>query len=467
MRLQIFLLLILFGILSNLISSAVVTGTYFNRALEQRLSDLNNYGIMVTNSVVTSGYFSGAGGAEADKINTLITMITDMYEGRIVIVDNSLRIVKDTYGLEQNKTIISEEAINGLRGKSNTLVNEKRQYVELIIPMTTSTTEKEVVGVIIMSFSIKDIYSLQDAMRQRVQIFMVILCVIILLLAVFISSKMTRPFKQITRSLDHLTEGYMEEVKFSGGFTEMKSISAAFNKMVARLKTLEDSRQQFVSNVSHELKTPITSMKVLADSLLLQEDIPAETYREFMVDITKEIDRENKIINDLLSLVKLDRKAGSLNIAEVNINELVEQILKRLKPIAGERNIELVYESFRQVTAEIDEVKLSLAISNLIENAVKYNFDDGWVRVSLNADHKFFYIKVEDNGVGIPEDEQANIFERFYRVDKARSRDTGGTGLGLSITKNVILMHRGTLKVYSMPGEGTTFTMRVPLNFVA
>ena len=246
----------------------------------------------------------------------------------------------------------------------------------------------------------------------------------------------------------------------------MEDVVDSINHMTTKLETLESSRQEFVSNVSHELKTPITSIKVLADSLLQQEDAPAELYREFLTDITDEIERENKIITDLLSLVKLDKTSGELNIETININELLEQILRRIKPIAAERNIELVFESYRPVLAEVDEVKLSLAVNNLIENAVKYNFDDGWVRVSLNADHKFFYVKVSDSGVGIPEDEQENVFERFYRVDKARSRETGGTGLGLSITRNAILMHRGAIKVYSKEKEGTTFTVRIPLNHV-
>ena len=210
--------------------------------------------------------------------------------------------------------------------------------------------------------------------------------------------------------------------------------------MLARLKTLDESRQEFVSNVSHELKTPITSMKVLADSLLSQEEVPNELYKEFMVDIAAEIDRENKIITDLLSLMKLDKNAAGLNITSMDMNEMLELILKRLRPIAATRNIELVFESFRPVTAEIDEVKLTLAFSNLVENEIKYNYDDGWVKVSLNADHKYFYVKVIDSGVGIPEDVQDMVFERFYRVDKARSRETGGTGLGLSITKRIVLM---------------------------
>lgn len=236
--------------------------------------------------------------------------------------------------------------------------------------------------------------------------------------------------------------------------------------MLGRLKIVDDSRQEFVSNVSHELKTPLTSMKVLADSLLAQENVPVELYQEFMGDIAEEIERENKIINDLLSLVKMDKTTMNLTVQSENINELVERILKRLRPIAAQRNIELVFESFRPVTAEVDEVKLTLALSNLVENAIKYNKDDGWVHVSLNADHKYFYVKVADSGIGIPKEDTEHIFERFYRVDKSHSREIGGTGLGLAITRNAIVMHRGAVKVYSEEGEGTTFTVRVPLTYV-
>ena len=192
-----------------------------------------------------------------------------------------------------------------------------------------------------------------------------------------------------------------------------------------------------------------------------------ELYQEFMGDLSQEIERENKIINDLLSLVKLDKRGANLNIKSENINELVERILKRLRPLAATRNIELVFESFRTVSAEVDEVKLSLAVTNLVENAVKYNKEDGWVHVALNADHKYFYLKVADSGIGIPKEETEHIFERFYRVDKSHSREIGGTGLGLAIARNAVVMHRGAIKVYSEPGEGTTFTVRIPLTYIS
>ena len=162
----------------------------------------------------------------------------------------------------------------------------------------------------------------------------------------------------------------------------------------------------------------------------------------------------------------MDKTSANINIQSENINELLERILKRLRPIAKQHNIEVVFESFRPVMAEVDEVKMSLALSNLVENAIKYNKENGWVHVSLNADHKYFYVKVADSGIGIPKQDTENIFERFYRVDKSHSREIGGTGLGLSITRNAIIMHRGAIKVYSEEGEGTTFTVRVPLTYV-
>ena len=252
-------------------------------------------------------------------------------------------------------------------------------------------------------------------------------------------------------------------------YTETALICKRFNEVIGRMKITDESRQEFVSNVSHELKTPLTSMKVLADSINSMPDAPKELYQEFMEDITSEIERETKIINDLLSLVKMDKSAADLNVTSVNINELLEQILKRLQPIADKQQVELVLESFRPVTAEVDEVKLTLAITNLVENAIKYNRADGegWVHVSLNADHQYMYLKVEDSGIGIPEESLDQIYERFYRVDKSHSREIGGTGLGLAITRNCILMHRGAIKVHSVLGEGTTFDVRIPLNYIA
>ena len=309
--------------------------------------------------------------------------------------------------------------------------------------------------------------SLEESLLDRASLFQLPAFLVVAIVAVIVLQAAFRPFDSIVGSINRVAEGNLDEDIEEMAFSETKRISKSLNRMLENIKTMEQSRQEFVSNVSHELKTPITSIRVLADSLMSMDTVPEELYKEFMTDISDEIDRESKIIDDLLTLVRMDKESPEMSFRSANVNSLVEMVLKRLRPIARKRNIEVIFESMREVTADIDEVKLSLAINNLVENAIKYNKEDGWVRVTLDADHKFFYLKVADSGVGIPEEFKDRVFERFYRVDKARSRETGGTGLGLAITKNVILLHHGAVRVESKEGEGTIFLVRIPLIYIS
>ena len=339
-------------------------------------------------------------------------------------------------------------------------------YIELTIPLTNGNSD-QIEGVMLVSTSTIEIQDTIGRMEHRGNLLMLIISMLVIFFSFIVSKILVKPFSRVSKAIEELTDGYLDEEISVTDYTETEMITNVFNKLLKRMKILDDSRQEFVANVSHELKTPMTSIKVLADSLAGQEDVPVELYKEFMQDITVEIDRENKIITDLLALVKMDRKASDLNIQKVSINELLENILKRLKPIADKKKVELVLESYRPVVAEIDEVKLSLAFSNLVENGIKYNIEEGWVHVTLNADHKYFYVTVSDSGMGIPEESIDKIFERFYRVDKSHSREIGGTGLGLAITRNAIVMHRGAIKVKSKEHQGTTFSVRIPLNYIA
>lgn len=488
MRLQLFVVLIILGCVPMTLFSNIMSNRYEQKAIEVRITDLTRRITQLGDKLITSNYIFEE---DNQEIALELRMTAEQYGGRLVVVNNNYKVRSDTYNVENvsssptteetTKYNISEEVIAALKGNTSSVVSNNMVHLAFPIRNTADSNAKgnsavkgtdsgdkgNIVGVILMTASIQDIASTVSSLEEKTMVISLLVILLVCLFSAWYSTKLVRPFKKVSESIDHISEGSFEERITIDGYNEVVNMAESVNKMINRVEQLESSRQEFVSNVSHELKTPITSIKVLADSLLGQEDVPAELYREFMSDITEEIERENKIITDLLSLVKLDKTAGEMNITSMNINELLELILKRLRPIASTRNIELIFESFRPVIAEVDEVKLTLAISNLIENAIKYNYDDGWVRISLNADHKFFYVKVSDSGVGIPEDVQDHIFERFYRVDKARSRETGGTGLGLSITRNAILMHRGAIKVYSKEKEGTTFTVRVPLNYIA
>ncbi len=462
MRVNIFVALLLIGTVPLFFLAGEMIETYNENARTQRVSDLQSQGNFLSNLILTSGYLDDT---TIESVNQEINRDSSFYQARIIVINSEMNILKDSYGLEEGKTLISKEVINALGGSSSINTEKNDEYIEIVLPILDSSTN-ETHGVLIMNFAIKNITELSSKLVRSATTLITALTILVATVSFLLVRKFMNPLDNLVKTINDLQDGYMEEEIEIRGYNEIREVQKALNRMLQKIKTLEDSRQEFVSNVSHELKTPLTSVKVLADSLLAQEDAPAELYREFMTDITEEIDRENKIINDLLTLVKLNKSSGDMNISSVNINELLELVLKRLRPIAKQRNIELVYESYREVMVEVDEVKLSLALTNLIENAIKYNLEDGWVRVSLNADHKYFYVKVADSGIGIPEEEQDVIFERFYRVDKARSRGTGGTGLGLSITKNVVLLHKGAIKVYSKEGEGTTFTIRIPINYI-
>ena len=463
LRLRIVLILMLVGILPCIVMKAIVLESYEKRAVDVRTAEIQNQCTILCNSLGNSNYLADG---TSEILQAELIQLSNIYSGRVMVIDNEFRVVEDTYNLDRGKTIVSGNVIKSFAGKGTSQYDDKNSYIEVTMPVTAEGSDA-VLGVILVSVSTDTIVATMDVLEGKANIVEVILVFVIIILAVLVGTKMLRPFDRITKSIEDVTEGYDDNYLHEDTYTETHLISEAFNKMLGRQKVLNDSRQEFVANVSHELKTPLTSMKVLADSLLAQQDAPVELYQEFMADMSEEIEREDKIINDLLSLVKMDKAAAEINIKSENINELVERILKRLRPIAAVRNIELVYESFRPVTAEVDEVKLTLAVSNLVENAIKYNNENGWVHVSLNADHKFFYIEVADSGMGIPEEAQEHIFERFYRVDKSHSREIGGTGLGLAIARNAVVMHRGSIKVYSQMGEGTTFTVRIPISYAA
>ena len=444
---------------------------YEKKAIDQRVRYTQKQCAVLSDQIVMNGfrnYNMSSLSDEAGENVFEVEQLANNLEGRILLVDSRFKILADTYNRNCGKYLVTKETIHAMKGEEVAYRYIGKQYLQVITPIQDKNNDKsDVRGLIIAMVSLQNCNEMSEYLHDQRDNLVGIFFIITLIFSVLVALLIRNNFRRMQNELDIIAAGHQEEGLGQENFREFYNLSSSFNKIINRYKELENTRQEFVSNVSHELKTPLTSMKVLADSLNMQTDAPVELYREFMQDIGEEIDRENIIINDLLSLVKMDKTQADLNITSVKINDLLEVLLKRISPIAEKRGIKIRLETMREVVAEVDEVKLSLACNNLIENAVKYNHDDGKVDVSLNADNKFFYIRVKDTGCGIPEDCQEQIFERFYRVDKARSRETGGTGLGLAITRNVVLMHKGSIRVHSKEGEGATFIIRIPLNYIS
>lgn len=474
-----FITIFLCAFLPLFILGIFVIPFYADRSIKKNVTKIQSQAQLIVNQIRTTGYLENP---TIEFINTELVALGNAYSGRILITDSSLNVVKDTYGIDEGKTILWENAISSLNGNSNTFYDKKNSVVIVTVPIYSLTNEteasnsdnnalsltpsKKVAGILIITHSIDDI--LQDSIFIRNLILDITLIVSVLgiVVAIVMSNKFSNQIKKLGEYI-HSVRETKKKINYVPKYMELKAALSEFEKFKEKTESLEQSRQEFVSNVSHELKTPLASVKVLADSLTSFPDAPIDMYKEFMTDITAEIDRETKIINDLLSLVKLDRKAAALNIEQISLNDMIESILKMLKPLAEKSGVDLVIESFRPVMCDADPVKLSLAIMNLVENGIKYNKKNGAVHVTLNSDKNYAYIRVEDTGIGMPKDALNHIFERFYRVDKSHSKEIGGTGLGLSIVKEIIALHGGEIKVSSIEDIGSVFDIRMPLRYVS
>jgi len=379
---------------------------------------------------------------------------------RILVLDTSAFVLMDTGNSSANTYFITSEVIDALNNRTISNVQTDLVSVYTAAPIRRGS---EIEGVLVIVSDISGIVSTVSSMSTRL-IILASLTATAVLLAVFIVSQiLISPMKKILRVINRMSEGHLNQRIETTGHDEFSHLAKAFNNMNKKLEEIEKNREEFVSNVSHELKTPLTSIKVLSESILLEENVPTDMYQEFLKDINSEVDRMTLIVNDLLTLVKLDQRSLGLNIKEVELNKIVDDIIKRLTPLALQRELELIYENTKTIVVEADEMKLSLAISNLVENAIKYT-KEGSVKVTIDQDHQNAFITVKDTGIGISEEEQQKIFTRFYRVDKARAREAGGTGLGLSITHSTVLLHEGSIRVNSKDGEGATFVVRIPIH---
>lgn len=465
-RVWIFLLVVIVAWIPCLALTDYILMDMENIQMRGQIEEMQHQCTALSRQMSRSAYLSAEKENSSISMNAELNQLADLYDGRIMVINSNFQTIVDTYNTDTDKYNISSNVMACFQGKEPMayMFHRLARYAEFTIPIYDQALQ-EVKGVMVCSTSTRLLGDRFNQRRQSYDILKVAVCILVAVIAFFASRILMNPLRRLKSELNRANQGDMEPISVED-CTETHNICAVYNESLLRLKHLDESRQEFVSNVSHELKTPITSMRILADSLLSMGDAPAELYQEFMADISHEIERESAIIDDLLEMVRLDRSNAVLQVDQVNMNELLERVLKRLRGAAELRQVKVTLECIRSVDADVDELKFSRVVTNLVENAIKYNREGGSVSVSLNADQTYFYVKIVDTGVGIPEDEVGKIFERFYRVDKARSRETGGTGLGLSICKNIIQLHHGVIRVSSDYGVGSTFVVRVPLVYI-
>jgi len=403
--------------------------------------------------------------------------------GRLLVVDTDGKVQYDTFDEHCGTRLALAEVHTLLRGEKESdygfhqVEDGTQQAPSVLDPLTGRDVSKtwvgcfasglfdggERVGVLVMVSSVQDTVDSLTSMRDQMMGIFGIALAVVLVLAGVISRIVTKPVAELSAGIERMSQGDYRHRVHVPGKGEMAQLAAAFNQMSEQVHNLDEARNQFVSNASHELKTPLATMKILVESMIYQDDMPQELRQEFLSDINKEIDRLSSVVGDLLTLVHIDSHKLRLRREMMVFSEVVRESVKRLAPLAQKRGQEIEVNISDQCEMFADPGKLAQVCYNIIENGIKYTPDGGKITVNLRRMGRDAVLEISDTGVGIPAENLAHVFDRFYRVDKARSRDTGGTGLGLSIVQQIVRLHAGSVTVQSEQGKGTTFTVQLPV----
>ena len=325
----------------------------------------------------------------------------------------------------------------------------------------------EVIGALVQVTSAETMMRSLYQMRDRALFVLVVTAIAALVASLVLARVITRPINRLMRGIQHMSRGDFSSRVVVKGSGEMRRLAQAFNSMSEKVETLDQSRNQFVSNASHELKTPLATMKIMIQSLIYQPEMDRALRTEFLTDIDKEIDRLSAIISDLLTLVKMDSSSITLTKEELILGDLCADTRRLLAPMAEKKKQRIILDISDPCLMTADKSKLTQVVYNLVENAVKYTQEGGEIRVSLARVGRDALLTVSDNGPGIPKEALPHVFDRFFRVDKARSREGGGTGLGLSIVKQFVALHGGDIRAESELGKGSSFIVTLPLRETA
>ena len=413
-------------------------------------------------------------GRDAEGLYEGVMTASEQTGGRVLVLDMSGVVQADTYSEYNGMQLRRSEVASVLEGGAEAYgFYASAEGGGFLVPGLAGEmiglyaapiySDGTMAGVLVFVTLAQDMYQGLMEIQTQVLMWLLVVALVVAALSLFVSRFFTRPISELNAGMAQMTRGDFSGRVHLKGKSEFAQLADTFNMMCDRLDSLDKARNQFVSNASHELRTPLSTMKILIETLVYQEPMDEGMCREFLGDINKEIDRLNSVINDLLTLVSMDGGETRLNMKAVSLTDLLNDTMKRLQPLAREKGIEMNSSVAQGVSVSGDAMKLTQVFYNLMDNAIKYTGRGGVVKIELIRKDKKAVVRVADTGIGIPKEDQLHIFDRFYRVDKARSRETGGTGLGLSIVKQVVLLHGGDISVASEEDKGSTFTVELPV----
>lgn len=398
-----------------------------------------------------------------EGVSQVMGFLTVMSAARIIITDNAGLILYDTSEVDSRvgSFALLAEINYALSGK----VVFYSTFVDGVFMSRAAmpvNSRNNIIGAVYLYEYDKDQGALITGIQNNLMNISIGLAIVSIVVMLVFATALTKRIRELVRAVRIIREGKYDHHVRTRGRDEVSELGEEFNNMAGRLEDTEALRRRFVSDASHELKTPLASIRLLTDSIIHSADMDSATMREFVEDIDSEADRLRRMTEKLLSLTRMDTIAPATRTA-VDVKKVCENTYRLLAPLAEKDGITLSLELEDGCCIFASEDDIYQIIFNLVENAIKYNLDKGSVSLRLRREGRQVVMTVEDTGIGIPAADMPNIFTRFYRVDKARSREAGGSGLGLSIVHDAVVLYGGTIGVSQVLPNGTCFTVRFPL----
>lgn len=459
--------LVMAGTLTNMLSKYL-----YEQRIRQGRAGLEKWAVETAPSLYA---------VQMDRVAQQVTAAAGELGGRVLLLDADGKVQADSFHemlgmrlaypevasiLVQGKT--ADFGVHTLSGKppagGEALLGSLRGEGWVSLSTAGVVHQSQVIGVLVLVSSVREMMQSLFLLQDNMLMLFVAVALAAILSGMLFSGILTRPMAELTRGIQRMGKGDFSARVPEKGSGEIRQLAEAFNSMSGKLETLDHSRNQFVSDASHELKTPLATMKIMLESLIYQPDMEEELRTEFLTDVNREIDRLSAIVSDLLTMVRVDERSMKLSRRRMSLAATVKEAAHRLKPLVEQKGQEMTLSMQDSGDMYADQTKLSQVVYNLMENAVKYTQEGGRISVSLEESGRDAILTVRDNGPGISKENLAHVFERFFRVDKARSRDTGGTGLGLSIAQQIVTLHSGAIRAESEEGKGSVFIVELPLH---
>ncbi len=384
---------------------------------------------------------------------------------RVVITDSQTKAYYDSFDEENytGKLLVYEPITEVLVNKNNFSTYYKKNGELVIEAAVPIIKDQKTIGSVLVTASGSDIDEIVSRVTLAIWIFGVVIVLLVFMLSILIATLITKPILKLTAFIKDMPKEKLQKCDLTSK-DEVGDLVIAFNELIDRVDELEEKRRSFVSDASHELKTPLSIIKLLSDSLIQTPNPDPKFMREFLGDMGAEVERLTRIVQRLLDLTRMDQ-TSRLQIDMVSIGEITAEVFEKLKPLAENKEIDFVFSKPEEdVLVPVDRDSITEAIYNIADNSIKYTENGGRVKIELMRDLGNILVRITDTGIGIPKEEIQKIFDRFYRVDKARARDTGGTGLGLSIAMDAVKLHGGYIEVSSEEEKGSVFTIVLPYN---